>query len=70
MGSNQKHHEATRLFMQALDDFQPSGQPKHLTNLIEDLMADQIRSERQYKLSHTRYQAEPDCVCLVPSVTE
>ena len=70
MGSNQKHHEAIRLFMQALDDFQPSGQPKHLTNLIEDVMADQNRSEKQYQLSHIRYQAEPECVCLVTSVIE
>ena len=70
MGNNQKHHEAIRLFMAALDDFQPSGQPKHLTNLIEDLMGDQFRSERQYQLSHTRYRTEPECVFLVPSVNE
>ena len=70
MGMNQKHHEAIRLIMAALDDFQPSGQPKHLSNIVEDVMADQYRSERQYQLSHTRYQAEPECVCLVTSVIE
>ena len=70
MGMNQKHHEATRLTMAALEDFQPSGQPKHLTNLIEDVMADQHRLEKQYQLSHTRYQAEPGCECLVTSVIE
>ena len=70
MGMNQKHHEAIRLIMAALDDFQPSGQPKHLTNIVEDVMADQCRSERQYQFSHTRYQAEAECVFLVPSLTE
>ena len=64
MGMNQKHHEAIRLIMAALDDFQPSGQPKHLSNIVEDVMADQYRSERQYQLSHTRDQAEPECVVL------
>ena len=47
MGMNQKHHEAIRLIMAALDDFQPSGQPKHLSNIVEDVMSDQYRSERQ-----------------------
>ena len=54
LGMNQKHHEAIRLIMAALDDFQPSGQPKHLTNIVEDIMAGQCRSERQYPLIHTR----------------
>ena len=36
MGMSQKHHEAIRLIMAALDDFQPSGQPKHLSNIVED----------------------------------
>ena len=70
MGTNQKQHEAIRLTMAALDDFQPSGQPKHLSNIVEDVMADQYRSERQYQLSHIRYQAEPECVVLAPSLTE
>ena len=56
MGMNQKHHEAIRLIMAALDDFQPSGQPKHLSNIVEDVMSDQYRSERQYHVSHTRDQ--------------
>ena len=55
---------STAQFMAALDDFQPSGQPKHLSNIVEDVMADQYRSERQYQLSHTRDQAEPEYVVL------
>ena len=45
MGSNQKHHEAIRLPMQPLDDFQPPSQPKHPTNPVEDPTADQTRPQ-------------------------